>query len=35
MHCAGEAFIAEALRLTPDKVIRPCVGDLFTFGASL
>lgn len=34
MHCTGEVFIAEALRLMPDKVIRPYVGDLFTFGAA-
>jgi 7,8-dihydropterin-6-yl-methyl-4-(beta-D-ribofuranosyl)aminobenzene 5'-phosphate synthase len=32
MHCTGEAFIAEALRLMPDKVIRPYVGNRFTFG---
>lgn len=26
MHCTGEIFIAEAIRLMPDKVIRPYVG---------
>lgn len=26
MHCTGELFIAEAMRLMPDKVIRPYVG---------
>lgn len=31
MHCSGEAFIAEALRLMPDKVVRPYVGSRFTF----
>ncbi len=33
MHCTGEAFIAEALRLMPKKIIRPYVGDKFVFGA--
>lgn len=31
MHCSGEVFIAEALRLMPDKVVRPYVGSRFTF----
>jgi 7,8-dihydropterin-6-yl-methyl-4-(beta-D-ribofuranosyl)aminobenzene 5'-phosphate synthase len=31
MHCTGEVFIAEAMRLMPDKVIRPYVGSRFTF----
>jgi 7,8-dihydropterin-6-yl-methyl-4-(beta-D-ribofuranosyl)aminobenzene 5'-phosphate synthase len=31
MHCTGEVFIAEALRLMPDKVIRPYVGSRFEF----
>jgi 7,8-dihydropterin-6-yl-methyl-4-(beta-D-ribofuranosyl)aminobenzene 5'-phosphate synthase len=30
-HCSGELFIAEALRLMPDKVVRPYVGLRFTF----
>ncbi len=33
MHCSGEPFIAEAQRRMPDKVIRPYVGNRFTFGA--
>jgi 7,8-dihydropterin-6-yl-methyl-4-(beta-D-ribofuranosyl)aminobenzene 5'-phosphate synthase len=33
MHCTGEVFIAEALRVMPDKVIRPYVGNRFTFAA--
>jgi 7,8-dihydropterin-6-yl-methyl-4-(beta-D-ribofuranosyl)aminobenzene 5'-phosphate synthase len=32
MHCSGEAFIAEALRRMPRKVIRPYVGSRFVFG---
>jgi 7,8-dihydropterin-6-yl-methyl-4-(beta-D-ribofuranosyl)aminobenzene 5'-phosphate synthase len=31
MHCTGEVFIAEALRVMPDKVVRPYVGSRFTF----
>jgi 7,8-dihydropterin-6-yl-methyl-4-(beta-D-ribofuranosyl)aminobenzene 5'-phosphate synthase len=34
MHCTGEVFIAEALRLMPDKVIRPYVGTRFEFSAA-
>ena len=33
-HCTGEVFIAEALRLMPQKVVRPYVGTAFTFAAS-
>jgi len=33
MHCTGEVFIAEALRVMPDKVLRPYVGNRFTFAA--
>ena len=33
MHCTGEVFIAEALRLMPEKVVRPYVGSRFTFAA--
>ena len=33
MHCTGEVFIAEALRLMPQKVVRPYVGTRFVFGA--
>jgi 7,8-dihydropterin-6-yl-methyl-4-(beta-D-ribofuranosyl)aminobenzene 5'-phosphate synthase len=29
MHCTGEVFIAEALRLMPQKVIRSYVGSKF------
>lgn len=31
MHCTGEVFIAEALRLMPQKVVRSYVGSSFTF----
>jgi 7,8-dihydropterin-6-yl-methyl-4-(beta-D-ribofuranosyl)aminobenzene 5'-phosphate synthase len=31
MHCTGEVFIEEALRLMPGKIIRPYVGNRFTF----
>ena len=34
MHCTGEVFIQEALRLMPKKVIRPYVGTVFEFAAS-
>jgi len=33
MHCTGEVFIAEALRVMPDKVVRSYVGSTFTFAA--
>ena len=33
MHCTGEVFIAEALRVMPTKVVRPYVGSRFTFAA--
>ncbi len=32
MHCTGEVFIAEALRVFPQKVIRPYVGTKFVLG---
>ena len=31
MHCTGEVFIAEALRVMPDKIIRPYVGNRLVF----
>lgn len=34
MHCTGEAFISEAMRLMPQKVVRPYVGSKFLFGAT-
>ena len=34
MHCTGETFIAEALRVMPEKVVRPYVGTRFVFAAS-
>jgi 7,8-dihydropterin-6-yl-methyl-4-(beta-D-ribofuranosyl)aminobenzene 5'-phosphate synthase len=34
MHCTGEVFIEEALRVMPDKIIRPYVGTRFTFAAA-
>jgi 7,8-dihydropterin-6-yl-methyl-4-(beta-D-ribofuranosyl)aminobenzene 5'-phosphate synthase len=33
MHCTGEVFISEALRVMPTKVIRPYVGTKLTFSA--
>jgi len=33
MHCTGEVFIAEALRLMPEKVVRSYVGTKFVFAA--
>jgi 7,8-dihydropterin-6-yl-methyl-4-(beta-D-ribofuranosyl)aminobenzene 5'-phosphate synthase len=33
MHCTGEVFIAEALRVMPQKIIRSYVGSQFIFGA--
>ena len=33
LHCTGEVFIAEALRLMPDKIVRPYVGTRLTFAA--
>lgn len=33
MHCTGEVFIAEALRLMPQKVVRSYVGSTFVFRA--
>jgi 7,8-dihydropterin-6-yl-methyl-4-(beta-D-ribofuranosyl)aminobenzene 5'-phosphate synthase len=32
MHCTGEAFIAEASKRMPEKVIRPYVGSRFHLG---
>jgi 7,8-dihydropterin-6-yl-methyl-4-(beta-D-ribofuranosyl)aminobenzene 5'-phosphate synthase len=32
MHCTGEVFIAEALRVMPEKVVRSYVGTKFVFG---
>jgi 7,8-dihydropterin-6-yl-methyl-4-(beta-D-ribofuranosyl)aminobenzene 5'-phosphate synthase len=34
MHCTGEVFIEEALRVMPGKVVRPYVGNRFTFAAA-
>ena len=34
MHCTGEVFIQEALRLMPNKVVRPYVGTTFDFSPS-
>jgi 7,8-dihydropterin-6-yl-methyl-4-(beta-D-ribofuranosyl)aminobenzene 5'-phosphate synthase len=34
LHCTGEVFIAEALRLMPQKVVRSYVGSKFQFGVS-
>jgi 7,8-dihydropterin-6-yl-methyl-4-(beta-D-ribofuranosyl)aminobenzene 5'-phosphate synthase len=33
MHCTGEVFIAEALRVMPQKIVRPYVGTKFMFSA--
>jgi 7,8-dihydropterin-6-yl-methyl-4-(beta-D-ribofuranosyl)aminobenzene 5'-phosphate synthase len=34
MHCTGEVFIAEALRVMPEKVVRSYVGSKFVFSAT-
>lgn len=34
MHCTGEVFIAEALRLMPRKIVRSYVGSTFSFAAA-
>jgi 7,8-dihydropterin-6-yl-methyl-4-(beta-D-ribofuranosyl)aminobenzene 5'-phosphate synthase len=34
MHCTGEVFIAEALRVMPQKIVRSYVGSKFVFGAA-
>lgn len=34
MHCTGEVFIQEALRVMPAKIVRPYVGTRFTFAAA-
>jgi 7,8-dihydropterin-6-yl-methyl-4-(beta-D-ribofuranosyl)aminobenzene 5'-phosphate synthase len=34
MHCTGEVFIAEALRVMPQKVVRSYVGSKFIFSAN-
>ena len=34
MHCTGEVFIAEALRVMPQKVVRSYVGSKFIFSNS-
>lgn len=33
MHCTGEVFIAEAMRVMPQKIVRPYVGTKFVFAA--
>jgi 7,8-dihydropterin-6-yl-methyl-4-(beta-D-ribofuranosyl)aminobenzene 5'-phosphate synthase len=33
MHCTGEVFIAEALRLMPEKIVRSYVGTKYIFSA--
>jgi 7,8-dihydropterin-6-yl-methyl-4-(beta-D-ribofuranosyl)aminobenzene 5'-phosphate synthase len=34
MHCTGEVFMEEALRVMPQKVVRSYVGSKFVFSAS-
>ena len=34
MHCTGEVFIAEALRVMPEKVVRSYVGSKYVFSNS-
>jgi 7,8-dihydropterin-6-yl-methyl-4-(beta-D-ribofuranosyl)aminobenzene 5'-phosphate synthase len=34
MHCSGEVFIAEALRVLPQKVVRSYVGTRFIFASA-
>lgn len=31
MHCTGEVFMTEALRVMPEKIVRPYVGSRFIF----
>ena len=33
MHCTGEVFIAEALKVMPQKIVRSYVGSTFVFSA--
>lgn len=33
MHCTGDVFIEEALRVVPQKVVKSYVGSTFTFAA--
>jgi 7,8-dihydropterin-6-yl-methyl-4-(beta-D-ribofuranosyl)aminobenzene 5'-phosphate synthase len=33
MHCTGEVFIAEALRVMPERIVRSYVGSRFVFAA--
>lgn len=33
MHCTGEVFIAEALKVMPQKIVRSYVGSSFVFSA--
>ena len=33
MHCTGEVFIQEALRVMPEKIVRPYVGTELIFSA--
>jgi len=35
MHCTGEVFIAEAMRLMPQKIVRSYVGSTFVFSGAL
>ena len=34
MHCTGEVFLAEALRVMPEKIVRSYVGSKFIFSNS-
>jgi 7,8-dihydropterin-6-yl-methyl-4-(beta-D-ribofuranosyl)aminobenzene 5'-phosphate synthase len=34
MHCSGDVFVDEAMRLMPQKVVRSYVGTRLTFGAT-
>jgi 7,8-dihydropterin-6-yl-methyl-4-(beta-D-ribofuranosyl)aminobenzene 5'-phosphate synthase len=34
MHCSGDVFINEAMRLMPQKIIRPYVGTRLMFSAA-
>jgi 7,8-dihydropterin-6-yl-methyl-4-(beta-D-ribofuranosyl)aminobenzene 5'-phosphate synthase len=34
MHCTGDVFVAEAMRLMPQKLIRSYVGTRLTFGVA-
>ena len=34
MHCTGEVFITEALKVMPQKIVRSYVGSRFVFSGT-